>query len=871
MNSDHVLSLLAMQTLELSVVIALVWIAAATVLRRRPHLAYALWMVVLVKAVMPPVWSCPTGVFSWVLREPSQVSVVQHSAIAADFSAPPMSHEAAPPVAATVPATHSRVTPSASPAAAASPPLQGMRSATVILLGWLTGSALVFTTILIMTGRLRRRVLLSAVTAEHPAVRWLESDFNTRQAGSEVLRRPGSDGEKSGSSEYLRTGLGDAGVVLKSSLRGMPLYRTPHIVVTTESVGPALIGVFRPLIVIPLRLVETLSDRELRAIITHETTHLRRGDHWVAAFQRLVISIWWFNPLVWFAHYQINRTRELCCDGQTVANLDCDPADYAQMLVDVLRVRRGILLPQIFFPGVHAMQITTRRMSALMNNRAGFRRRTSVWAWLLFVAASLAVLPVDGWIVLADGPVTTAVTGSPLVLHGQLTDSTTGLPVANASISVEFRMYQGDSGTANGFRTDVRKVEVRSNRDGKYGYPVPPQVADSDRYWSTTFTIRDPDHSTQIVIPRIGGVIRKTAVSSDGQSRLSIRLATCRTVTGRVLGPDHKPLSKVQIYATSWVTGNAMDSDTAVTDQAGRFSVRVVPDGTAMIYGSPATAAEFEIQAHGADVGDIQTQPGRRVTGRVLDADQHPVAGSHVFAWAKHSFDALPTYGRPIRSAVTGADGRYELAPLAAGSYRLSVAGPSSNTSVFQAFPGNMSVPETALLPGANDDRFVATALLVPADGPDPVVDFHSIPRVRVVIRSIDPQGKPAGAMPTVISGRINGVDTAWIAFVTARGGDTVVAAIPVGLTNAEVGVNEKTVDNGQTIARYRKPDGSLVEAAPERPGNHREGDRVNHRSIPASGPKGCGAESHWRTGSIRTNQGQVRCRRWRSATGYGP
>ena len=141
MNSDHVLSLLAMQTLELSVVIVLVWIAAANGLRRRPHLAYALWMVVLVKAVMPPVWSCPTGVFSWVLCV-LQLSAALHSAIAADFSAPPMSHEAAPPVAATVPATHSRVTPSASPAAAASPPLQGMRSATVILLGWLTGSAL---------------------------------------------------------------------------------------------------------------------------------------------------------------------------------------------------------------------------------------------------------------------------------------------------------------------------------------------------------------------------------------------------------------------------------------------------------------------------------------------------------------------------------------------------------------------------------------------------------------------------------------------------------------------------------------------------------------------------------------------------------
>lgn len=577
--------------------------------------------------------------------------------------------------------------------------------------------------------------------------------------------------------------------------------------VTSDPIGPALIGICRPMIVLPLHLVRTVTQAELRAIVVHELMHYRRGDHWVAAFQRLVISIWWFNPLVWFANYQINRTRELCCDRQTVANLDCDPADYAQMLLNVLRLRVSPRRAEKLHPGVHAMQITTRRLSVLMNNRGGFRRRTSVWAWFLFVAASLAVLPGAGWIGAADGPANTAVTGSSLVLHGQLTDSTTGLPVANASISAEFGTLRGALGTVNASQY-VRTVDVRSDRDGRYEIPVPPEVTDSDRYWSTWFTIRDPDHGTQRQNAGICGVIRKTAVSPTCQSRLSIKLATCRTVTGRVLGPDHKPLSNVQIAASSMA--NSFVSDAGVTDQAGRFSLRVLRDGAAMLSGSPATAAPFEIQAKGADVGDIQTQPGRPVTGQVLDADRHPVARARVYAYAKHSLDAQPTYGREIRSAVTGADGRYKLAPLAAGSYRLSVADP--NTSDTRVFSGNMSIPEIAFLGGANDDRFVATALSVPADGPDPVVDFHPIPRVPVLIRSVDPQGKPAFGLPTVIHGRINGVDTAWIAFVTAR--DTVVAAVPVGLTNAEVGVNEETVDNGLTIARYRKPDGSLVEAA---------------------------------------------------------
>ena len=34
--------------------------------RTRPHLAYLLWLLVFVKCVTPPIWSCPTGVFSWI-------------------------------------------------------------------------------------------------------------------------------------------------------------------------------------------------------------------------------------------------------------------------------------------------------------------------------------------------------------------------------------------------------------------------------------------------------------------------------------------------------------------------------------------------------------------------------------------------------------------------------------------------------------------------------------------------------------------------------------------------------------------------------------------------------------------------------------
>src|SRR5687767_10172157 len=59
------------QLLQLTIVIAAVAVTTALLCRRRPHAAYALWLIALAKCVTPPVWSSPTGVFSWAWAEAS--------------------------------------------------------------------------------------------------------------------------------------------------------------------------------------------------------------------------------------------------------------------------------------------------------------------------------------------------------------------------------------------------------------------------------------------------------------------------------------------------------------------------------------------------------------------------------------------------------------------------------------------------------------------------------------------------------------------------------------------------------------------------------------------------------------------------------
>ncbi len=62
---NHTLCLVLFQLFHVTVLIVVVGLLTRLVCCRRPHLAHLLWMVVILKCVTPPLWSSPTGAFSW--------------------------------------------------------------------------------------------------------------------------------------------------------------------------------------------------------------------------------------------------------------------------------------------------------------------------------------------------------------------------------------------------------------------------------------------------------------------------------------------------------------------------------------------------------------------------------------------------------------------------------------------------------------------------------------------------------------------------------------------------------------------------------------------------------------------------------------
>jgi multidrug resistance efflux pump/beta-lactamase regulating signal transducer with metallopeptidase domain len=94
---------------------------------------------------------------------------------------------------------------------------------------------------------------------------------------------------------------------------------------------PILIGVLKPMILLPTAAVTGWSSEQLEMVLLHELAHVRRWDNVVNLCQRLVEALLFFHPVVWWLSAWIRLERESCCDQLVIAHTG-NPRAYAEML-----------------------------------------------------------------------------------------------------------------------------------------------------------------------------------------------------------------------------------------------------------------------------------------------------------------------------------------------------------------------------------------------------------------------------------------------------------------------------------------------------------------------------------------------------------
>jgi beta-lactamase regulating signal transducer with metallopeptidase domain len=153
--------------------------------------------------------------------------------------------------------------------------------------------------------------------------------------------------------------------------------------VSGELESPAIVGVFRPVVVLPLSS-EGWSPERLRAVLLHESAHLKHRDGLALLVAQTACALYWFQPLTWWVARRLRRECELAAD-EAVISAGMRATTYAQHL---LAIARGMRVPAVGIAMASRPSELARRVHALVGrNRlpAPLTRRRAV---LLGVAAA---------------------------------------------------------------------------------------------------------------------------------------------------------------------------------------------------------------------------------------------------------------------------------------------------------------------------------------------------------------------------------------------------------------------------------------------------------------------------------------------------
>ncbi|MBX7165867.1 MAG: M56 family metallopeptidase [Pirellulales bacterium] len=177
-----------------------------------------------------------------------------------------------------------------------------------------------------------------------------------------------------------------------SLARHMRLARDPSVVLVEAAVSP-LLWVRRdgPVVVLPRRLVDELSEDQLRCVLAHELAHYARRDHWINLFAFAIVALCWWQPVAWWARRELRAAQESCCDAIALAESRAKRRCYAQTLFHAWETSQQSppLLPA-FASGFGGRSTLERRILMVADTRL---RPGLVWWSYPLLAAGLALLP----------------------------------------------------------------------------------------------------------------------------------------------------------------------------------------------------------------------------------------------------------------------------------------------------------------------------------------------------------------------------------------------------------------------------------------------------------------------------------------------
>lgn len=484
----------------------------------------------------------------------------------------------------------------------------------------------------------------------------------------------------------------------------------PRIAETKELIVPTVVGLFRPLILLPASMLSGLTPAELELILTHELAHIRRWDMWINLLQRLAETILFFNPGLWYVNRKINVLREFCCDEMTCNHEPCDQhaqrVNYASALLRVLELAQPqhpqtADLASLAVSGASPSEVR-RRVARLFGEPLSEPFRLS--RGLICISLTLLLCSISTIWAIQTAP---GQTGSANLSSGNSAQSIENRKPENRTELLEEK--SSFTSEKNRPKQSMERVKVSGKILLEDGSPAEskgllvhrsPGVYGTVGYFTDTFEGLFPEgplvlfyHPEQYAPVRLD-----VGALKAGVSRADLKM---------VLKPGHAHQLKIHNEQGEPIPGATIVIHPNWGGSAGgpNYPLQSDEQGNVQLIHLADTAYDVKVSAPGYEtsqskklpvktdgISTITLKPSQKTTGRILDEAGQPIAG--VTLYLKHQFggqrpNAYSGSGRGTYwgSPLTKTDqtGRYELTEMTTDAqYLFVIEAPDGRRAIVQ-------------------------------------------------------------------------------------------------------------------------------------------------------------------------------------------
>lgn len=325
-----------------------------------PAARHALWLIVLIKLLTPPLIVWPWAIPTWQ-SSPVPIELIEETVATLPESPPVEFHEELLPEeqAQSAPSPLLREPPPPVSLAVSFSFKQAFAAAWIV---WLTGGIACLSIHIIRIVRVRRS-LRGSTPVDADLARQI-ADLAKRLRMSPIAARQVS-------------GLG----------------------------SPFIWSLMRPTLYWPSELTASLSVPARQGLILHELAHVKRRDHWVGWLELIASCVWWWNPLFWYVRHQLRENAELACDACVVATLPKGRRAYAEALLFVcerISCRTAALAVGVSAGSRRSLE---RRLTMILRHKVDWQLSQSGFCALLVLFAAALPAWSQGSAAPGEGPI----------------------------------------------------------------------------------------------------------------------------------------------------------------------------------------------------------------------------------------------------------------------------------------------------------------------------------------------------------------------------------------------------------------------------------------------------------------------------------